>query len=404
LVWLLFFGYLLLPFSTPAGERSIVFSFGLPVIALCGLAMLFKLGSEAFAFRRDQVMVISLAALYAFCTVGFSFMAEQPLISLWRAWVQVLGLFVFLYLAHQALKSPPEREVTFIRFNRILMLSGAVMGAYYIVNMLVVANEHGFVAVFSERFVGGLIALPWGATNSIASALLMPLCASIVAMQIPGERKFAVIAMAICMAAILLTVSRNAVSCMALMAVLWALFFRRFLLLFVGITLAGGGAWALETFEPGTLEFLYETRLENTAEIYALNHRMDFWEDSVEYVMTFPFQPVGYYGVLDVFSGLSPHNVLLTTTLEMGWFGLVIFVSLWVCVFSRTIWSALHLPEPSRTHAKSLLVGLVGIAINLQFEDPNYTHQYMLYSWLFLGLVLLGTTRQEPPARAALVH
>ena len=88
----------------------------------------------------------------------------------------------------------------------------------------------------------------------------------------------------------------------------------------------------------------------------------------------------------------QPHNILLTTTVEMGWFGLFVFLGLWVCVFSRTIQSTLHLPEPQRAHAKGLLVGLIGVAINLQFEDPNYTQQYILYSWLFLGLAVLCTS------------
>jgi O-antigen ligase len=395
LEWLLLLGFLLLPFSTAAGERSIVFSFGLPVLAPCALLMLVKAGRSGFAFPREHGFTVVMAVLYAACTVGFSFLAEQPMVSLWRALVNVLGLAIFLYMVHQATQPAREREIAFIGLNRILFLSGMVMGAYYIVNMLLVASQHGMVAVFSERFVGGLIALPWGATNSIASALLMPLCGSMIALQIPGERKLAVAAMIVMMATILLTVSRNGISCMALMAVVWAVLFRRFFLLFLSIALAGGAAWMLETIEPGTLEFLYETRLENTAEIYALNHRMDIWEDSIEHLKTYPFEPVGYYGVLDLFSGLSPHNVLLTTTLEMGWFGLFVFLGLWANIFARTIWSAFHARGPSRTHAMGLLAGLTAVAVNLQFEDPNYTHQYILYSWMFLGLVVLGATRES---------
>ena len=391
--WLFVGAYMLLPFSTPAGESSSVVTFGLPFLVLGVGAMTLQTACAGFPIARVHFWAALFACLYAASTILFSFFAERPVVSLWRAMFNVLGLAIFLHMLQLAVLTAAKRKQAFLFMNRVLMLSGLVMGAYYLLNMLIVAMEHGLVAVFSERFVGGLIALPWGATNSIASALLMPLCASTIALNFPGEKKLASVALAIIITAILLTVSRNGIASMAVMVLIWALFYRRFFVLALAVVLAGASAWGLEQFEPGTLDFLYATRLENTTELYALNHRVDIWEESIGYLSSSPFKSIGYYGSLDKFDGLSGHNVPLTTILEQGIAGLLVFLGLWFCAFRSTLSGIRSSDATVQIFSKGMLAGLIGVIINQQFEDPNFTQQYISYFWLFMGLVFLGTKR-----------
>lgn len=382
-------GVVLMPFSTPAGEDSVVFNFGIPFL------MLFTLASLPWHAMRSFRVPARLGPLVfiGFATTAWilltSMISPWLIPSLARASVHVLGFFVFLYFASMAGRDPQRRFAEFRRWNGVLVISGVVLAAYYAAVFAGAVVQYGIIEALSERWVGGISALPWGASNAIAATLLFPLVSALVPGAGETRKSWQAIAMALIMVGILLSLSRNAIACAVLLFLLVALVAKRRLPLLITacviLAMAAMGDW----FAAGTLEDLGRLRFGDAEELRGLNHRLEMWEEMASLLPSYLVEPIGFYGSLPTFR-TSPHNAVLTTAIEQGLIGLLFALLL----FGETV-RRLSARAPSESSyganvRRILLAGILIVVINLQFEDPHFSYPYIVYCWYFLGLCALA--------------
>jgi O-antigen ligase len=303
--------------------------------------------------------------------------------------MNVWGFLIFLFALHLSFY-PRYSENLVVSIARILAISGLILSAYYIAVVVVATQEHGLIAIFAERFVGGVAALPWGATNSIASCLLIAYIAAFLCTLDSRYRKIGSLSLLLIATAILVTVSRNAVIVLILISLMWGVVLGRPRIVAMVLALSGVFLWALDAHDTDVLTFLYETRLDE-GKLSTLNTRTEIWEERFEYFLRNPLNPVGYYGSLSAFDGVSAHNALLTALLEQTALGLLLFLGMFGLGLFHLLRRIHSAPATNKQFRLALSVGLTGIFLNLQFEDANFTQPYIIYFWLLMALVFLSS-------------
>lgn len=410
---LMFLGLLLMPFSTPPrGMESFtlalfpwlanvgVFHFGLPFLGLGAVLFTIILLAEKERSAPSALAPLVVATLYLLCIVCFTLVSDDVLVSAVRAGVNVVGFLVFFAILKSGTMATKEGARTLIGFIRAFIISGTVMAGYFIINLAFQGVEHEQTELFSERFVGGMMGLPWGASNTIASTLLLPLVFSFAYFELTKRKLLFGISSAAMVAAILLTVSRNGLACLILFCVLYWVFITRsrilLLVLLTGATLIVVNGLA----EGGSIDFLLQSRFGDENDLATFNGRLDLWSIFYRHIATNPFDPVGYYGSLEVFE-ISPHNWLLVTYVEMGPVGLITAGSFFgyalFCAFRAGRQNAAIAVKAARV----LFTGITVIFLNIQFEDPEFTQAYIIYYWVFMGLLFSLSAKRvgRAPAR-----
>jgi O-antigen ligase len=397
--FLMFLGLVLMPFSTPPrGMESFtlmllpwfenlgVFHFGLPFLGLGAVLFTIILLAEKERPSPSALLPLTVAALYLICIICFTLVAEDVFVSAVRAGVNVVGFLVFFTILKSRTKARQEESGALIGFIRAFIISGMVMAGYFIINLAFQGSEHEQTELFSERFVGGMMGLPWGASNTIASALLLPLVFSFAYFELTKRKLLFGISSALLVAAILLTVSRNGLACLVLFCVLYWVFITRsrvlLLILLAGVTLAVVNWLA----QGGSIDFLLQSRFGDENDLATFNGRLDLWTIFFQHITTNPFDPVGYYGSLETFE-ISPHNWFLVTYVEMGPIGLLTSGLFFGYSVYQAIQLMRHRTKGLRGAGRVLLIGTVIIFLNLQFEDPEFTQAYIIYFWVFMGLL-----------------
>lgn len=296
-----------------------------------------------------------------------SFIAVAPLPSLSRAFTNLLGLFIFLGLNAASMRQRVSVEST----ARVLFLSGSVLAIYFILNLIYKSYIYGFQKVILERYVGGAMSLPWGASNTIAQVLLLSI-ASYLAIE-TKNRWDALLLLLIC-SAIVLTFSRSIILLLVCMIYI-ILGVRRFFLLVGGglallaayYTLFSAGFKGYETFMSTRLSF---ENMQNG------NGRVATALEKLHYFVNHPFDPIGYYSSIYKFS-LSAHNYWITTLVEQS--VLSVLISL---IFFWTV--GVMASKTSRT----ILFGYLVVMMGLMVEDPNFVQPYIIAFWVYLSVVV----------------
>ena len=377
---------ILLPFSSGV-STGLVFSYALPLLLLFLItAMTFY--PKVVVYSSDSI-VLAVAFVSAVIPLLTSFLTTDPLKGIWRALAYLMGFLILLIFCYnRAFRG---------KFSRYLTLSSAwfsiALSLYYLINFLYKSITIGLSTVLLERYVGGAASLPWGASNTIAACLLIGIIVSLFSFNITKMRIY-YFAYIISFLTILMTFSRTAIILSVLYLLAFSLITHRkkivilplltvALLAIVALLATGGVTVALER--------LVQDRT-NTQDLTNLNSRSDIWTTFLNYFSDHPFSPLGYYGALQKF-GVSAHNSYLTTLVEQGFLGLIAMISLPLVVGMRLL---RHVPTKKLRRANlCLLIGLLTVHINLFFEDPNFTHQYIIMYWIFISLIVSWTIRSE---------
>jgi len=397
---LVFSGLLLLPFSTSPGANSFVVSYGLPILAIAAIAAIFYLFSQNVHFHVSLKGVIWSSSIYVLFLVVFSFFSPEIIPSLGRSLPNVIGFLIFLFILSFSHEQEFSRLKILKKFVFALVLSGSILSIYYIANFAFAAFSNSFAEVILSRGGVGLTRLPWGASNTIAALLVMPMVAAMASLYMDDARTyFKYFAIFLMIVAIFATLSRTVIVLLIYLFFFQSILTRQFKLLtfFIGFTLLTVGFIFFSYHEVFDLIMLH--RLEDLESTLTLMGRTDIWKEFLEYLRKNPFSPIGYYGAAYVF-GYSCHNTFLTTMVEMGITGIIIMVTFYSNLIILTIRAIRQAETRNNNIIIVLFVGLTTILLNLMDEDPNYTQQYIIFFWIYIGVMSLVTI----PTKLSSVH
>lgn len=386
----------LLPFSL--GEDVVVISYSMPFFLLLTAYYFLKLLREPVRIERSVGLIFFVSCLILTVMAITSFIGDNTLKALSRVAIHANGVAILFYFCSSL--SVSSLSLANDRYNRLVktfIYSGAIMALYYIVNFSVSALQFGVGEVLSQRFMGGHSSLPWGASNGVAAVLLIPLIASLQALaesrptakmraDEQGQRMQwtrLVAATVLILAAIALTVSRNAMAVALLMTVFFALRGSR-----VKTIVAIGVATTILFMvfvDENIAAQLFDERLRDRDEFLSGNTRTYLWESYWNYIKQNPFTPIGYYNSLFAFE-YSSHNFSFTTYVEQSIIGWLLAVLLTGLIISRAFKMMRAPVLNARIQGEFAVAGMLLIGLNLHFEDANFSHQYILYFWVYVAI------------------
>lgn len=398
-------GMALLPFSTPSSPQSQVVSFGLPLLGMLTVIHIVMWCRSPTALREYLPAIAGGFALLFSQTLATIY-SPTPLPSAARWVCNFIGFFVFLYLLspHLFRMSADRSGSRHVIAIRVLVTSAAVMSAYFVITFLLAVREWGFATVIVQRYVGGVMALPWGASNVVASALLFPLFMGLYLARPNTEggdsrllRRGAVFVIFI---AIAMTLSRGAILATAcgLVTLGFLMDFRSRARLVVTIALIIGALLAVDygivspRLPSGGLVQAFLERVQDP-DVATLNLRTIEWNEYLESIAKTPFLGSGYYSSLGLHDATS-HNLIITTVAERGVIGLLLSAAI-VMYAAAQVGKSLLTRELVRRNPVMVYIAAGGVAslVHLMVEDANFTQQYIVYSWVYLAVVFLA--RQE---------
>jgi len=392
-IWIfrfIFLGMILLPFSTNPGDKSVVISFGLPFLAIAAvISFLFLIYSNR-PFNANLKGVLWSSCLYVGFIALFSMFSPERLPSFGRSIPHVIGLLIFIFILSFSNDSNKAKSSWINKFIITLVLSGTILSVYYVANFSLAAFHKSFIEVIFERFVGGLMSLPWGASNTIAATLIMPLVVTLASIHMSTGYKYCkYIVVVIIIIAILATLSRTVLVLLLYIFLIQSILARssKYIAYFILIVMVPG--ILLFYFNKEGLDAISQTRV-NVDTITSLSGRAEIWKEFAEYISRNPLSPIGYYGSQYLF-GYSGHNTLLTTMVELGIFGILITIVFYANLLTCSLKAILNSNTEHKNIYIILFVGLTAILLNLMNEDPNYTQQYIIYFWFFSGILCLSS-------------
>lgn len=360
---LFWIGSVLLPFSTSPESGGVV-SFGLPFYLLAApfavvltLSRIDAIDKTAFLLSIGFILSIAIATLFA------------PSIpqSAARMVANVIGFFTF----QGVLSGLNQGCFSANRIARVCLMSSFVLAIYFILNLVNAAFHIGLEAVIVERYVGGAMSLPWGASNTIAQVLLL----SFVSFAIISDKQridyFMIAAISM---AIVLTFSRSNIFLLLLVlpVVLGARFF---VAQTVGVLFLVFGFLTFGDVDISRFDSFVADRIDPDA-IISGNDRLQSMMEKLRFFADNPVGPIGYYGSLYYFE-LSAHNYWITTLVEQSLMGVVFSAFL----FAYAAW---------RGFLKGNRIGIVFtiVMIALMVEDPQFTHPYIMMFWVALAQLI----------------
>ncbi|WP_390959529.1 hypothetical protein [Pseudomonas moorei] len=366
---------MLLGFST-SPEDGGVLSFGTPFFIASTLVFL-PVILRYWADMDWRFFIFPL--LHILLIIAMTVLSFSPFQSSVRAFFNVLGFVIYLGVICSVL----GQRLSIQTLARILIYSGGVLAAYFIVNFLFSSVKLGIQQVILERYVGGAMSLPWGASNTIAQVLLL----SAVSYTILDERRksdflmFWLIAAGIC-----LTFSR---SNMILLFLLFFVVFRLRQLIVVGAI----SGFVLGVFFAYMVIFVgwdfsgFDAFLSSRTDVEILatgNGRLQTLIEKIDYLTNHPFEPIGYYSSLFYFD-LSAHNFWMTSLIEQSLAAVMVSLCFFYFV-GRTVFR----------RDRKVFFGFLIIMMALMVEDPHFTQQYITSFWVYLALLVsFGRTESD---------
>lgn len=381
----LLLGLLLTPFSTGVTSGYPVISFGLPFL-LGALALSTILpGRSAFVLPRYVAPAVLSGAAVVLVMTLFTAVAPFPDRSVGRLMPNLIG-FLLAFRLISLYRDDPEYLLKCAL--RLLVVSGAVMSAYYIVNLGLAISEYGLNAVMRARTVGGLASLPWGATNMISAALIFPHAACYL-LRLRYKDRFVGPTLFLILFTVVLTLSRSGLLVHGALLVAACLFGGYYRFLLYGIVSVAVFVIGYAQVDPDSLSQLFDARLSTGGDLS--NGRLESFRAKTAYVAENLMTPIGYYGSLFVFDGLTAHNFVLTLLVEQGALGFLCFV---VFILS-TVYAMARQRAVSEIDARCrrfLFTGGGLAFVNLMVEDANFSQPYIVYFWTFFLIVLAHST------------
>ena len=380
----------LFPFST-SPDTWIVIHFGHPFLLVAGLIGFVR----RFFSRRPIDILEAAAALFVFSMIGTSIWSPTLFASLARSLTNLLGLGVFLGAREIGAHGDAQKTIrTWLR--NALLLSGAILSAYYLINVGLAVNEYGIARVLVERFVGGVASLPWGATNVVGACLMLPLMAALTVPTRLGRWDWCAVVLIILA---IVSMSSRALLAILLLLLLGLAFIDKRKGLLAAIIAAAMiavpiGFW-IAAEEGEALEFLFAERTDADS-LATFNSRSDIWRLYWDRFLERGFSGVGYYGSVSSLES-SGHNLIITTMVEGGLIGLVPTL----LFFSAAFISALSNGGSRANRMTVLWLNREGLCfalmfLNLMVEDPQYTYIYSAYFWIFLAVLMPPPETSEP--------
>jgi O-antigen ligase len=388
----------LLPFSTGTGGGSFVITFAFPFLTLLFffIAGSFILRKEKTNYPDDLKLSLLFAAVNLFAIFIASLMNTSLLLSFARSVFDLFGFSIFLYVTSHASKNK-NAALVYSKMSLVFVWSGVIMSAYFIVNFLLAVQQNSLDQVLLERENGGLMSLPWGASNTIAGCLMMPFFLALDRAFNTKSLKFnsrvvMFLAMLIIMFAIIVTQSRNVIITLLLGLTFVGILTKNIkpTILFVATIVTIVTSIAILSGQD--LSSIFEARVGDQAQdVGGFNGRTILWEASILYFSIHPFSPLGYFGMLSEM-GHTGHNIFLTTLLERGIIGLVAYILFLINnlgfslkkIFDKSLSFAI------RRRMTLYLIAMLSMLLQLQFEDSNLTAQNIVYQWIFLALMYIS--------------
>lgn len=385
-IWFGVMGILLMPFSTDPEDGLVVVAFGLPFILM---AVILRAGSLSAVFKvmpnaQGLLEVAFLLCLIVFLTATF---APAPMASMSRAAVFLLGYFFAVWIMDVC----RDREA-FKILAKSFFLGGCVLSAYYILNFAYKGVLLGFDLAILERYVGGVSALPWGASNVIGGVILLVLIAFF-AFRKSMDNSWGWLVFLLCSLAIVLTFSRAAIVLALagfILLMLPTLSKANFQATIIGslillIGLMVGLSWLLAT-APEAFEELLDSRFD-ADNLTGGGGRMDIWIERIRDIPDALLVPNGYYSSLYVYDSVTPHNYWITVALEQGIWGFAVTIVFWGLLF-RTFGALPHSRGASVAGTKYRIIWAIVLA-HMFVEDLIFIQPYVIYFWTLFGLTVV---------------
>lgn len=399
----------LLPFST--GNQVAVVTYAAPVMFLLGLYYVVRFATipripNGFTRAILLVGLLQICWMILLCVPG-----EKNYPRIARVVPHMFGWLVLFYMTSEVLSM--DRNLAFRRarqWSGIFVLSAGVLAFYYIANIAMAAAEYGLTAVVQERYVSGLSALPWGASNTVASTLLFGYSVCVVSyVQCSAEPQankhvrflglrysdFLTVMLVVISAGIFATISRNGIATWGIASL--PLVTRRWIRPAFVFGVLG---FALYWFVSSNEELAYKIFAERTAgdNLSSYNNREDFWIVFATYWYANPFSPIGFYNCLYHF-GFSAHNVLLTTLVEQSAIAVGMLLLTWAILYRSVFRLYSSHITAFRKAGIAYLLGASAIVVNSNFEDAQYTQQYVVSLWLWMACLLVQLELAPPLPR-----
>lgn len=364
-------GMLLLSFSSSPGSGGVI-SYGTPFLLLAAFLFIPVFYNNLSRVNIQFLLWPTLFVVLIFLT---SFLAVSPLASIVRAAANFVGYLMFLGLIAASMR----HRVSVDSIARVLLMSGGVLAIYFLLNMVWQSFVFGFRAVILERYVGGAMSLPWGASNTIAQVLLLSVGSYL---AIDNKKKIDIIFLMFISLAILFTFSRS-VSVLLICMLYIVMGFRRFA---VFVMLGALAAFIYAVFQGGSsvgYDTFISSRL-NVEDMQSGNGRLDTAFEKLSYFFNHPFEPIGYYSSIYNFT-LSAHNYWITTLVEQSFFSVIISL-LFFCSVGKMALAT----------SRKLFYGFLVVMLGLMVEDPNFVQPYIVSFWVYFAVIVSrGLERKE---------
>lgn len=389
---LLLLGLLLVPFSTSVDSGYPVISFGLPLLLLAlAFAVTYPVGN-AFSLPKSVAPALMAGGAIVVVMGAFTFNAPYVDRSLARLAPNLICFFLVFRLVRIYFN---DRDFAIENGLRALAMSGAVMALYYILNMTVAVIQNGVDAVLLERYTGGLAALPWGASNNVSAALVFP-HAACHALRWRCRDRWSGPLLFLILLAVAMTFSRAGMLVHGMLFLSACILCRNYRYLFASMLVLVALLWLSAHHLQEYLDLLMSTRFSPDREIS--NGRLDSFSAKSAYFLDHMMAPIGYYGSLFIFNGLTAHNLFLTVLVEQGFPGLIAML-----LFLAACWYALFrtrkLPPADMVFRRILAAGAIFSFTNLMVEDAYFTQPYIIYFWTYFFIVMMFSAGLHSTAR-----
>lgn len=378
-------GLILLPFSTDKNSLFGVISFGAPVLFMAAFLIIVRLIFDKMKLSPILKSTVFISFLYVTLIVCFSFIAPAVIPSLARASLHLIGFSLFLFI----ISLTSHESILLLKWQNKLIISliasGTILAIYFITHLIIASSSYGLIAVMSSREPDGLMSLPWGTSNTISAILIFPLIATLVNMNFNKRYNYLnVIALSMITLAIAGTLSRAGILLLSYIFMASLIISRRFKLVIFFLILCVSTVILLNYYSSIEFESIFAARFE-----IKQSGRGEVWSEYLQYIHDYPFEPIGYYGSLYRFD-YSGHNLILTTLVELGFIGLFITIALYFSFFLCILRGITRTYGIDKKMLIIYLIGLSAVLMNMQIEDPQYTQQYIIYFWIFTGLICLS--------------
>jgi O-antigen ligase len=374
--------FILLPFSTSVDTGAVInFGFLLHLILLPVCFLYVFVNKKNIKLNKDNALFLVVLLILIFWIFATLIWSGNLTASALRA--SYILSSSFIYLSFLAVINKKKYIETLIRCINIFV---TILSLYFIINFLISVFDIGLAKTVTQRFVGGAMALPWGASNIISVVLLSGLITLFLAECIIKEKVSNMVIMLVSIS-VLLTLSRTG-TLILILAILLISLSRTSVLKSIFINVLALIILPIITFISylSLSSFDFFANRYSSSNFTSMNGRGEIWSHYIDLINKDPLGLHGFYGAL-VSNTYTPHNIFISFYYDTGIVGFLLLVLLVFLIGKSVLKSAFKLSflkEPF----KFLLILLLPLMLllNLSFEDGIYVPAtwYMFFSMVVL--------------------